>query len=958
MDTLKTRSEIVIRRTYSRPLNEEETQYESWNDICMRVQDHQKWLWERALGRELNLVEKEELIDFYQLMLEKKCSVSGRTLWLGGTELSKIRESSMFNPLKADTKFVTATGVKSFLDFKHGDIIDVPTHTGNIQKAQVMNAGIREMVNITFTRNNSEEIISSCVDHTWLLNTGKRVTSKYLSLGDKVQRSPVDNFFGIDFWDLTEEQQFYWCYGFVYGDGSIAKAGTSLSSRVRLCGEKQKHLDKFIACGFEFSYPPSCNSDPFVYTGKYLKDLPEESDDIELKKAFLMGYLAADGEKAIRHGKEVITSLSTTNEEAKDFVLTYLPVFGVYIKKCIQEERQTNFGKFIGWNIQFQTFQKTGGYLYTVTNIERTSPEECYCLTVENDHTFILPSGIVSGNCSGIVVETVYDMVDVLWLLMQGCGVGFKPKVGTLNGFFKPIPTIDVIRTKRTSKGGLESNVETFENGVWTIKIGDSAEAWSKSIGKILAGKYPADKLVFDFSELRPAGSRLKGYGWISSGDEAISKAFVAIAQIMNKKAGELLSRIDILDIVNWLGTILSSRRSAQIALFEYDQPEWEEFAIAKKEFWNGNPQRSQSNNSLVFYSKPSKKELQHIFDMMQEAGGSEPGLICGTTALTRAPWFKLLNPCAEVLLPNKGFCNLVEIDVSKFFGDTSGLLKTIYLAARANYRQTLVNLNDGILQEAWHLNNEFFRLCGIGLTGIAQRPDLSEYDLELMKREAISAAYSMADELGLQRPKNISLIKPSGTLSKVMECTEGLHTPLGKYIFNNVNFGKHDPLLPALKDAGYKVWNNPLDPEGILVTFPIKWENVPFTKVKTPHGIVEVNQETAIEQLERYKKYQVHWCQQNVSCTISYEPKEVPQIINWLLNNWDIYVGVSFLYKADPTKTAQDLGYAYLPQEVVTKEVYEEYVSSLKEFIMPNTDSNDNEIDSSDCASGMCPIK
>ena len=179
--------------------------------------------------------------------------------------------------------------------------------------------------------------------------------------------------------------------------------------------------------------------------------------------------------------------------------------------------------------------------------------------------------------------------------------------------------------------------------------------------------------------------------------------------------------------------------------------------------------------------------------------------------------------------------------------------------------------------------------------------------------------------------------------MSKVFGCTEGLHTPLGKYIFNNINFGLHDPLLPALKEAGYKVWNNPLDPEGVLVTFPIKWENVPFTKVKTPHGIVEVNQETAIEQLERYKKYQEHWCQQNVSCTISYEPKEVKDVINWLLANWDIYVGVSFLYKADPTKTAQDLGYAYLPQEVVTKETYEEYVSTLKEFVLPNLDSNVN---------------
>lgn len=172
-------------------------------------------------------------------------------------------------------------------------------------------------------------------------------------------------------------------------------------------------------------------------------------------------------------------------------------------------------------------------------------------------------------NCSFTQVETIYDCVDVLWLLLQGCGVGFKPIVGTLNGFSKPIKDIKVVRSTRTSKGGNENNVETFVDGVWTIKVGDSAEAWAKSIGKLMAGKYAAKELVIDFSELRPAGERLKGYGWISSGDSAISVAYVAIAKILNGRADSLLTRMDILDIINWLGTILSSRRSAEIALFE-----------------------------------------------------------------------------------------------------------------------------------------------------------------------------------------------------------------------------------------------------------------------------------------------------------------------------------------------------------------------------------------------------
>lgn len=270
-------------------------------------------------------------------------------------------------------------------------------------------------------------------------------------------------------------------------------------------------------------------------------------------------------------------------------------------------------------------------------------------------------------NCSFLNTETVYDIVDSLWLLLQGCGVGFMPVRGTLNGFFRPIKNISVIRSKRSGKGGTVVNEEEWDstNLIWTIRVGDSAESWAKSIGKLLAGKYPANKLVLDFSNIRPAGERLKGYGWISSGDDAITKAYVAIAHMMNRRAGSLLRAIDILDLVNWLGTILSSRRSAEIALLSSDDPEWKEFATAKKNFWEvenvidyyedgiykkvtvDNSHRCQSNNSLVFYSKPSREKLQEIFRIMEESGGSEPGFINGVAALKRAPWFKGVNPCA-----------------------------------------------------------------------------------------------------------------------------------------------------------------------------------------------------------------------------------------------------------------------------------------------------------------------
>lgn len=559
-------------------------------------------------------------------------------------------------------------------------------------------------------------------------------------------------------------------------------------------------------------------------------------------------------------------------------------------------------------------------------------------------------------NCSFTEVETVYDLVDVLWLLLQGCGVGFKPVVGTLSGFRKPIKNIEVIRSTRLSKGGRETNLETWdpETKTWTISIGDSAEAWAKSIGKLAAGKYPADTLIFDFSQIRPAGERLAGYGWISSGDEAIAKAYVAIAKILNSRADQLLTRMDILDVVNWLGTVLSSRRSAEIALFEYGEPEWREFAVAKKDwFVHDKAHRTQSNNSLVFRRKPSYTELAHIFKLMQEAGGSEPGFINAEAALKRAPWFSGCNPCVEILLGNKSFCNLFEIDVGKFKEDSSGLHRAAYLAARANYRQTCVNLRDGVLQEAWHLNNEFLRLCGVGLTGVAKRPDLTAYDLKYLQRRATQGAYSMADELDMPRPKNVTCVKPSGTLSKIMDTSEGGHKPLGKYIFNNVQFSKYDPIVDLLREAGYNVFNHPTDDTGVLVTFPVVYDDVPFDVVDGK----EVNLESAIDQLERYKLLQQNWADQNTSITISYDPSEVEEIIDWLLNNWDTYVGVSFLYRNDPTKTAKDLGYLYLPQEVVTKEVYDNYVKRLLPINLETSNSFD-ELVSDECVSGVCPVK
>jgi ribonucleoside-triphosphate reductase len=575
-------------------------------------------------------------------------------------------------------------------------------------------------------------------------------------------------------------------------------------------------------------------------------------------------------------------------------------------------------------------------------------------------------------NCSFSAGATVHDLVDHFWLLLQGCGVGTVARPGVLNGLAKPVKEIEVIRSTRTidqwnaGERGEEANSERFyqeaDYRVWHLTVGDSAAAWAKALGKLMAMKKPVDKIVLDFSQVRAGGIRLRGYGWISSGDETIAVAFKAITELLSRRAGQLLTRIDLLDVENWMGTTLSSRRSAEIVLCPYGDPEWEQFALAKDKWWEKNPQRAQSNNSLVFESRPSKAELFGIFYLMQQAGGSEPGFVNGQAARKRGPWFAGFNPCVEIILGDKSFCNLVEVDLGKFNEDLAGLCRAIYIASRANYRQTCVNLKDGILQESWHELNEFLRLQGVGLTGIVKWELCGEPTaFQILKEWAHRGSYEMADELGLPRSKAITTVKPSGTLSKIMDTTEGVHKPLGKYIFNRVGFSKHDPIVDACRSAGYLVEQHPTDTSSVLICFPVAYEDVAFTSTTIERDgksvQVEVNVESAIDQLQRYKLLMDNYVDHNCSNTISYSPDEVPAIVDWIYENWDSYVGVSFLYRNDPTKTAQDLGYLYLPQTVVTREDYEAYVAQLKPVDLDGTNSFD-ELQDEGCATGACPIR
>lgn len=558
-------------------------------------------------------------------------------------------------------------------------------------------------------------------------------------------------------------------------------------------------------------------------------------------------------------------------------------------------------------------------------------------------------------NCCFLEVRDVYTAVDAYYLLLNGCGVGFKPVSGLLNGFAGPVE-LEVIRSERRDKGD-PSNHDRFytrvegdqTKKVWHLTVGDSGVAWAKALGKVLAMKRRVDKVILDFSEIRPAGEALSGYGWLSSGDSKIAEAFEEICKILSRRFDSPLTEIDILDIMNLAGTTLTSRRSAQIALMHSHHPLAEKFANAKKDHYeNGKPWRSQSNNSLVFWNRPSKLELRGIFQQMLDAGGSEPGLYNGEAARKRAPWFTGTNPCGEILLADGGLCNLVEVDLAKLVGLPMEEVARIFeVIARANYRQTMVELKDGVLSDKWHETQDFLRLCGVGITGIVtwlRHTDNPERFLQHCREAAREGAYMMASEMGLPLPKAVTTVKPSGTLGKLMDTTEGLHKPLGRYIFNAIAFSKYDPLVPRLKAAGYLIEEHPYNSEEVLVCVP----------VDNGVGVPLYNTESAVDQLERYKLVMNNYVDHNASVTISYDPSEIPAIVDWLYENWDDYVGVSFILRTDPTKSAKDLGYPYLPQQVVTKETYDQYVSQIQPVDLIGS----AQLDFGECEGGACPVR
>jgi ribonucleoside-triphosphate reductase (formate) len=243
-------------------------------------------------------------------------------------------------------------------------------------------------------------------------------------------------------------------------------------------------------------------------------------------------------------------------------------------------------------------------------------------------------------NCAATRYFTVYDAVDAAWLLLNGCGVGAKPQVGVLHGYTRPIPELEVVPSERSKDyRGREDNLESLDGGVWTIAVGDSAQAWAKALGKMLNPKVRhADKLCLDFSEVRGPGGRLKGYGWICNGYKPLADALCVVHSILNEKAGELLDELDIGDLHNLMGQILSSRRAAEILHMDSWNPRLQEFMRCKERYWEvGKDYRRQSNNSVLYWSEPSRSELASLLELAFANGDPAPINAAASVKIGRA---------------------------------------------------------------------------------------------------------------------------------------------------------------------------------------------------------------------------------------------------------------------------------------------------------------------------------
>ena len=513
-------------------------------------------------------------------------------------------------------------------------------------------------------------------------------------------------------------------------------------------------------------------------------------------------------------------------------------------------------------------------------------------------------------NCSYLPVDDPKSFDEAMFILLCGTGVGFSVE----RQFISKLPEVP----------------ELF-NSDTTIVVKDSKEGWAKAFRQVLALLWAGEIPQWDVSKVRPSGARLKTFGGRASGPAPLIDLFNFVVKIFKDSQGRKLSSLECHDIMCKIGEVVVGggvRRSAMISLSNLSD---DRMRHAKSgAWWENNPQRALANNSVAYSEKPDSLSFMREWMSLVESGSGERGVFNREASKKQAAkygrrdpeWDFGTNPCSEIILRPYQFCNLTEV-VIRATDSYDDLERKVRMASILGTIQSTYT-KFPYLRKVWQRNTEDERLLGVSLTGImdntlttTQNLGLSK-TLEKLREVAVETNIDLSKRLGINPSAAITCVKPSGTVSQLVDSASGIHARHSNYYIRTVRGDNKDPLTQFMADQG--IPNEPcvMKPDQTTVfSFP----------VKSPSGAVVTEDMTAIEQLEIWLMYQRHWCEHKPSVTINVRKDEWFEVGAFVYKHFDEMSGVSFLPYNEHT-------YQQAPYQEITKEQYEESLSQMPKAV------------------------
>ncbi len=549
---------------------------------------------------------------------------------------------------------------------------------------------------------------------------------------------------------------------------------------------------------------------------------------------------------------------------------------------------------------------------------------------------------IAGYNCSYIAVDRVGAFDEILYVLMNGTGVGFSVERQYVN----ELPPV----------------ADEFHHTDTTISVADSKLGWAKGLKELVGMLYIGQIPRWDLSKVRPAGAPLKTFGGRASGPEPLENLFNFSVNIFKNAAGRKLSSLEAHDLVCKIAEVVvvgGVRRSALISLSNLSD---DRMRHAKSgQWWNNDGQRALANNSACYTEKPDIGIFMDEWKALYESKSGERGIFNRASANQQAEkngrrtieGFEFgTNPCSEIILRNREFCNLSEV-VVRASDNRESLLEKVRLATiLGTFQSTLVNFK--YVSSAWRKNCEEERLLGVSLTGImdcqytnGKKSGLPEL-LDELRKEAVKTNEEFAKAIGINQSVAVTCVKPSGTVSQLVDAASGIHARHNPYYVRTVRGDKKDPLTKMMTDVGFPVEDDQTNPSHTSVfSFPMKVDQKAVFRTDL----------SAIEQLELWLTYQNHWCEHKPSVTISVKENEWLEVGAWVYKHFDYMSGVSFLPFTDHT-------YKQAPYQDCSREEYEMLLGKMPKIVEWNKLSEyeltDMTIGAQElaCAAGFCEIQ